>query len=468
MALLDDDRLFDAEPKARGIARALYAGIKDLPLVSPHGHTEPRWYAENAKFPDPAQLLIVPDHYVFRMLFSQGIRLEDLGVPTTDGSTVETDGRAIWRLFAKHYTLFRGTPTRMWLDHTFATLFGITERLSEQNADAIYDRIAALLETDAFRPRALFERFNLEVISTTDAANDDLKWHRMIRESGWKGRVIPAYRPDSVVDPDFAGFGANLDTQGQITGEDTGHFAGYLAAHRKRRAYFKSFGATSSDHGHPTAETANLNPKEAGQLFDKVRTGKADARERALFRAQMLTEMARMSIDDGLVLQIHPGSWRNHSPAMLAKFGRDKGFDIPTRTDYVGALKPLLDAVGTEPGLSVILFTLDESSYARELAPLAGVYPSLKLGPPWWFHDSPEGMRRFREMATETAGFYNTVGFNDDTRAFPSIPARHDVARRVDCAFLARLVTEHRLDEEEAHDVAKDLAYNLVRKAYKL
>jgi len=467
-AYLDEDRLFDAEPRARAIARSLYAGIRDLPLVSPHGHTEPRWYAKNEKFPDPARLLIVPDHYVFRMLFSQGIRLEDLGVPAIDGAEVETDGRRIWRLFAQNYHLFRGTPTRMWLDHTFATLFGITERLGPGNADAIYDRIAEQLQRDEFRPRALFERFNLEVISTTDGALDDLKWHRMIRESGWHGRVVPAYRPDAVVDPDFEGFAANLDSLGDITGCDTGHWTGYLEAHRQRRAYFRSFGATSSDHGHPTAETANLLPKEAGALFDKVRTGHADARERAVFRAQMLTEMARMSTEDGLVLQIHPGAWRNHSPGMLKRFGRDKGFDIPTRTDYVAALKQLLDAVGTDPNLTVILFTLDESVYARELAPLAGVYPALRLGPPWWFHDSPEGMRRFREMATETAGFYNTVGFNDDTRAFPSIPARHDVARRVDCAFLARLVSEHRLDEDEAHEVARDLSDNLVKRAYKL
>lgn len=468
MGLLDDDRLFDAEPRARDIARALYAGVKDLPLVSPHGHTEPRWYAENAPFPDPAQLLIVPDHYIFRMLFSQGIKLEDLGVPTADGSAVETDGRKIWRLFAKHYYLFRGTPTRMWLDHTLATLFGLTERLTEQNADAQYDHIAALLQQDGYRPRALFERFNLEVISTTDAAIDQLKWHEMIRQSGWKGRVVPAYRPDNVVDPDFAGFEKNLDTLGEITDCDTGTWAGYLEAHRKRREYFKSFGATSSDHGHPTAQTADLKAKQAGKLFDKVRSGKADAEEKALFRAQMLTEMARMSVDDGLVLQIHPGSWRNHSPGMQKRFGRDKGFDIPTRTDYVAALKPLLDAVGLERDLTIVLFTLDETSYARELAPLAGVYPALRLGPPWWFHDSPEGMRRFREMATETAGFYNTVGFNDDTRAFPSIPARHDVARRIDCTFLARLVTEHRLDEDEAHEVARDLAYNLVKRAYRL
>ena len=468
MGLIADDRLFDAEPRARDIARELYAGIKDLPLVSPHGHTEPRWYAENEAFPDPAQLLIVPDHYVFRMLFSQGIRLEDLGVPTVDGGAVEADGRKIWRLFAENYYLFRGTPTRMWLDHTLATLFGLSERLTPGNADAQYDHIADLLTRDEFRPRALFERFNLEVISTTDPAIDELKWHKMIRDSGWKGRVVPAYRPDNTVDPDFLGFEKNLDRLAEVSGCDTGHYPGYLEAHRQRRAFFKSLGATSSDHGHPTAETANLSPKEAGALYAKVRGGKADARDRALFRAQMLTEMARMSVDDGLVLQIHPGSSRNHSPAMLAKFGRDKGFDIPTRTDYVAALKPMLDAVGLEPNLSIILFTLDESSYARELAPLAGVYPALRLGPPWWFHDSPEGMRRFREMATETAGFYNPVGFNDDPRAFPSIPARHDVARRIDCAFLARLVSEHRLDLDEAHEVARELTYTLVKRAYRL
>lgn len=466
--LLDDNRLFDADDRVRAIARDLFEGIRGLPLVSPHGHTEPRWYAENLPFPDPARLLIVPDHYIFRMLFSQGIRLEDLGVPTADGSAVETDGRKIWRLFAQNYYLFRGTPTRLWFDHTLETLFGLSERLSPATADAAYDRIAELLETPQFLPRALYERFNIEVISTTDGALDDLRFHQQIRDSGWSGRVVPAYRPDAVVDPDFQGFAQNLDRLGEITGLDTGLWAGYLDAHRQRRAFFKSMGATSTDHGHPTAETADLMPKEAGALYDKVRTGKADARERALFRAQMLTEMARMSADDGLVMQIHPGSWRNHSPAMLGKFGRDKGFDIPTRTDYVGALKPMLDAVGTDPNLTVVLFTLDETSYARELAPLAGVYPALRLGPPWWFHDSPEGMRRFREMATETAGFYNTVGFNDDTRAFPSIPARHDVARRVDCAFLARLVTEHRLDLDEAHEVARDLAYTLVKRAYKL
>jgi glucuronate isomerase len=466
--LIDPDILFPADAAVRPIARELYAGVKSLPIISPHGHTEPRWYALNEPFPDPARLLIAPDHYIFRMLFSQGVRLEDLGIASLENSPTETDGRAIWRRFAENYYLFRGSPTRIWLDYVFSDLFGISEPLTAKTADNHYDTIAALLQQEDYRPRALFERFNIEAIATTDGALDDLRWHAMIRDSGWTGRVVTAYRPDSVVDPDFDGFASNLDRLGKITGYDTGTWQGYLDAHRARRAFFKTFGATSTDHGHPTAETANLSDAAAEELFNRIRRGNSEDRERRLFRAQMLTEMAKMSIDDGLVLQIHPGSWRNHSALMLKKFGRDKGFDIPTRTDYVAALKPLLDCVGTDPNLTVIVFTLDETSYARELAPLAGVYPALRLGPAWWFHDSPEGMRRFREMTTETAGFYNTVGFNDDTRAFPSIPARHDVARRVDCAFLARLVSEHRLREDEAHELAQELAYTLARKAYRL
>lgn len=462
------DRLFPADPGTRGIARALYETVRKLPLVSPHGHTDAAWYADNEPFPDPARLLIVPDHYVFRMLFSQGIPLEKLGVAPRDGGEAETDPRAIWRLFAENYHLFRGTPTRLWLDHTFEALFGIDEPLTAASADAAYDRIAECLERDDFRPRALYERFNLEVIATTESPLDPLDHHRKIRECGWDGRVITAYRPDNVVDPDFEGFSANLDQFGAISGCDTGTWKGYLDAHRTRRAFFKGFGATSTDHGHPSAATANLAQSEAAALFDTVRAGKADAAERALFRAQMLTEMAKMSLEDGLVMQIHPGAWRDHSAGMARRFGRDTGFDIPTRTDFAGALRPLLEAVGLEPDLTIIVFTLDESSVSRELAPLAGVYPSLKLGPPWWFHDSPEGMRRFRELAVETAGFYNTVGFNDDTRAFPSIPARHDVARRIDCGFLARLVAEHRLREAEAEELAHALAYGLAKRAYKL
>ncbi|GGF09944.1 uronate isomerase [Aliidongia dinghuensis] len=466
---LHPDRLFPADEASRAVARALYAEVKDLPIVSPHGHTDPRWYAENEPFPDPATLFIVPDHYVFRMLYSQGVALEDLGVPRRDGGPTEQDSRKIWRIFAANQHLFRGTPSAMWLAHAFHEVFGVRERLDADNADRIYDQIDAQLKLPEFRPRALFERFNIEVIATTESPLDELKWHKQIKTSGWQGRVLTAYRPDPVVDPEFPGFAENLVELGRITGEDTTSWRGYLAALETRRAYFREHGGcTSTDHGHPTATTADLSPKVASDLFDKVRSGSFTAHEAELFRGQMLTEMARMSIEDGLVMQIHPGSFRNHNPGLLAKFGRDKGADIPTATNYVHALKPLLDRFGNETRLSIILFTLDETSYSRELAPLAGHYPSLKIGPAWWFYDSPEGMRRYRELVTETAGFYNTVGFNDDTRAFLSIPARHDVARRIDCGYLGRLVAEHRLDLDEAQAVARDLAHGLAKKAYKL
>lgn len=468
MALLDENRLFSPDPVLRGLSRSLYDSVRDLPIISPHGHTDPQWFAENAPFPDPARLFVTPDHYVFRMLHSQGVPLEALGVPRSDGGETEEDPRAIWRLFASHYHLFRGTPTRLWIDHALQDVFGITDRLSSQTADVIYDRIDDCLKQDAFRPRALFERFNIEAISTTESAIDDLKWHRIIRDSEWDGRVITAYRPDAVVDPEFSGFAENVEKLGEMAGEDATTWQGYLAAHRNRRAYFKEFGATSSDHGHATARTEDLPQDVAAALFDKALRDVCTEDEADAFRGHMLTEMARMSLDDGLVLQIHPGSARNQSDEIMARFGRDKGYDIPTRTDYVHALRPLLNAVGERSDLTIILFTLDETSYARELAPLAGVYPALKLGPPWWFHDSYEGMTRFREMVTETAGFYNTVGFNDDTRAFCSIPARHDVARRVDCAFLANLIATGRLAEDEAFEVAHDLAYRLAKQAYRL
>jgi glucuronate isomerase len=465
---LHPDRLFPADDRTRAIARTLYASVRDLPILSPHGHTEPAWYALDEPFSDPAALFVKPDHYIFRMLHSQGAPLEALGVPRADGGPVEQDPRKIWRLFAKHWPLFRGTPSRLWFEHAMETLFGIEERLTEANADRLHDIIAEKLATPAFRPRALYERFGIEAISTTDSAVDDLRHHDAVAASGWSGRVLPCYRPDAVVDPELDGFAANLRTLGAITGEDTTVWSGYLAAHRKRRAYFIARGATASDHGHATARTADLAQAEAQALFARIAQGAFTPDDADAFRGQMLTEMARMSLDDGLVMQIHPGSFRNHSAMLHRRFGRDKGADIPTPTDYVRNLKPLLDAVGHEPSLTVILFTLDETAYSRELAPLAGVYPCLRLGPAWWFFDAPEGMRRFRELTTETAGFANTVGFNDDTRAYLSIPARHDMARRVDCSWLARLVAEHRLDEDEAHEVAGELAYGLAKKAYKL
>ena len=466
--ILDENRLFPADSETRSVAVKLYETVRDLPIISPHGHTDPRWFAENEAFANPAALLIQPDHYIFRMLYSQGISLKSLGIPSLDGVAASVDPKEVWRIFAKNYYLFRGTPTRLWLDYSLENQFGLTKRLSSENADEYYEVIAKKLQTPEFRPRALYEQFNIEVLSTTDSPIDTLEYHKAIRESGWRGRVLPTFRPDSLIDADHTGFLNNIQKLGQITGEDVGTWQGYLNALRNRRAFFKSMGATATDQGHPTAMTADLDPHAASALYGRILSGRSVPEEQELFRAQMLTEMAGMSVEDGLTMQLHPGSVRNHNRHLYEKFGRDKGADIPSPTEYVRALQPLLNRYGNDQRLTFILFTLDETTFSRELAPLAGHYPALKLGPPWWFHDSPEGMMRFREQATETAGFYNTVGFNDDTRALLSIPSRHDVARRIDCAFLARLVAEHRLDEDEAYEVIQDLTVNLVRKAYKL
>jgi glucuronate isomerase len=462
--LIHADRLFPAEPSTRKIAWTLYDYVRALPIVSPHGHTHAAWFARNEPFPDPAKLFVQPDHYVFRMLYSQGVSPEDLEI----GQLALKNPRSVWRIFASHYYLFRGTPTRMWLDFAFQELFGLKERLSEKTADLYFNTISEKLLTPEFRPRTLYERFNLEVLATTDSPLDSLDDHKAIRDSNWKARILPTFRPDPVVDPEFEGFADNIAKLGEQTGEDALTWAGYLNALRVTRVRFRELGCTATDHGHPTARTANLTTAKAAELFRRVINSGADAQQQELFRAQMLTEMARMSLEDGLVMQIHSGSTRNHNRKLYERYGRDVGADIPMPTDYVDALRPLLDQFGNERNLTIILFTLDESAYSRELAPLAGHYPCLRLGPPWWFHDSPEGMMRFREQVTETAGFYNTVGFNDDTRAFLSIPGRHDMARRMDCAFLAKLVAEHRIEEDEALEVAHDLAYRLVKKAYRL
>jgi len=468
MSPLNQDRLFPSDPVQREIARSLYAEVRNLPIISPHGHADPKWFSEDEPFPDPAALLVIPDHYIYRMLYSQGVPLEDLGIPRLDGGPVERDPRRIWRLFAGHWHLFRGTPTRMWMEYVLHELFEVQVKLSAESADHIYDRIADCLTRPDFRPRALFDRFNIEVLATTDSPLDSLAHHQKLRDSGWKGRIIPTFRPDPVVDPELPEFESNVLRLGRITGENTASWQGYLRALFERRRFFTELGATATDHGHPSAATFDLPRTRCESLLNKALLRRITPEESEQFRGQMLIEMARMSIEDGLVMQIHPGSFRNHNAAVFHAFGRDKGADIPTRIDYVHAMKPLFDRFGNDRRLSIILFTLDESTYSRELAPMAGHYPVLKLGPAWWFYDSPEGMRFYRERVIETAGFYNTVGFNDDTRAFPSIPARHDVARRVDCAFLARLVAEHRVEEDEARELAVDLAYTLPKKSYRL
>ena len=464
--MLHPDRLLPTDDHQRSIARALYESVKDLPIISPHGHTDPEWFATDAPFTDPVSLFITPDHYVFRMLYSQGIELEALGIGKPALS--DEEARTVWRLFAENYHLFRGTPSRIWLDHVFSEVFDIEQRLSSDTGDTYFDTISAALQTDAFKPRALFDRFNIEVLATTESPLDTLPFHDQIAASEWDGRVITTFRPDSVMDPEFEGFVDNVEQLGELTNTDISSYAGYLNALRDRRGYFRARGATATDHGHPSPRTADLSGTESAALYQKVLSGSASSEDADLFRAQMLTEMASMSVEDGMVMQIHPGSFRNHNRVLFDRYGRDMGADIPMQTSYVAALKPMLDRFGNNPRLSVILFTLDETTYSRELAPLAGHYPSLKLGPAWWFHDSPEGMRRFRNQVTETAGFYNTAGFNDDTRAFLSIPARHDLARRIDCGHLAKLVAEHQIQDDEAFELAHALAYSLAKDAYRL
>jgi glucuronate isomerase len=465
------DVLFPPDPTQRSIARELFAAAKDLPLISPHGHVDPSILAEDTPFPDPARLFIVPDHYLTRMLLSQGVPPARLGVPSTDGTPVETDGRTIWRTFAAHWYLFRGTPSRLWLERTFTDVFGVDTVLTSDTADEVYDALAARLAEPAFRPRALFARFGIEVLATTESPLDELAAHAKLAADGWGGpggRVITTFRPDDVVDLDWAGWPARIAALGELTGEDTGRYPGYLAALRRRREAFAKAGATSSDHGHPTARTAALTEAEAADIYGRALRGEASPADAETFRAHMLLEFARMSIEDGLVMQLHPGSVRNHNRWLHTTHGRDTGGDIPQATDYVHALAPLLEAYGNDPRLTLVVYTLDETSFSRELAPLAGGYPALYIGAPWWFLDAPEALRRFREAVTETAGFYNTAGFVDDTRAFCSIPVRHEVARRVDAAYLARLVAEHRLPLDEAAETIVDIAYRIPRRVFRL
>ena len=478
VVLLHPDLLFPADPYQRQIARELYGHVRDLPLISPHGHVDPRLLADDAPFGDPARLFVVPDHYLTRMLYSQGVHPDALGVPRKGGEQEELDGREIWRTFAAHWHLFRGTPSKLWLEQTLAEVFGVTTKLTPGTADEVYDAVSACLAKPEFRPRALFERFNIEVLATTESPLDPLTQHAKLTADGWGDRVVSTFRPDDVVDMEWGGGtgGEQVDTTGwrdrltrlgEITGEDTTTFSGYLAALRQRREAFMALGTTSSDHGHPTARTLVLPEEEKARLFAKGWRGEATPADAEAFRAVMLVEFARMSIEDGMVMQLHPGSARNHNQWLHEGYGTDVGGDIPQATDYVHGLAPLLNEFGNDPRLRLVLYTLDETTFTRELAPLAGGYAALFLGAPWWFLDSPEVLRRFREAVTESAGFYNTAGFVDDTRAFCSIPVRHDVARRVDAGFLARLVAEHRLDLDEAVETAADLAYHLPRRVFR-
>jgi glucuronate isomerase len=464
-----DDRYFAPDTAQRAIAQGLYDQVKNLPLICPHGHVDPRMFADpDYRFGTPVDLLIIPDHYIFRMLYSQGISLESLGIPRKDGTAVETDHRKIWQLVCDHWYLFRGTPTGIWLRDELRSVFGIDLKINSLNAQQIYDAISEKLDQPDYHPRLLFEQFNIEVLATTDAATDTLEHHQNIRESEWGGRVIPTFRPDAVVNLDTENWHDNINQLSAVSGISISDYRSYIAALEQRRTVFKALGAAATDHAAPTAYTERLSDQEADAIFQRALRNTISEDDARRFTGHMLIEMARMSVDDDLVMQLHVGSYRNHNSQLFERFGRDKGADIPVTSEYTRNLRPLLDSFGNHSDLTLVLFTLDETVYSRELAPLAGHYPILRLGPPWWFFDSLAGMRRFFDTVIETAGIYNTAGFNDDTRAYPSIPTRHDVWRRASADWLAGLVVRQMIDEEDAAEMSVDLAYRLAKQTYKL
>lgn len=456
---LDPDRLFDPDPHQKSIAIDLYSLVRDTPIYSPHGHVPPAWFSDpHYRFGNPLELFIQPDHYVLRMLYSQGISYDQILAPQ--------DPRRVWRLFADHFYLYRGTPTGLWLTHEMEQVFGIQEKLTGDSADRIYDQMAAALSSPEFTPRNLYKKFNIAILATTDSATDSLAEHQAILASGWDGKVIPTFRPDNLINLHAPGWLENVHLLGQQTALDVTTFKSFIQALETRRSFFKSLGATASDFSPPQPFTDHLSAEEIESIFQRALKGEQSPTDAIRFSAHMLIEMARMSVEDGLVMQLHSGVFRNHNPQVMAQFGPDTGFDIPVRTEYTRRLKPLLDRFGNHPNFTLILFSLDESTLTRELAPLAGAYPAVKLGPPWWFNDSWNGMRRYFDLVMETTGIYNTAGFNDDTRGLLSIPARHDVWRRASANWLAGLVVRGIVDRDDAEEMLKELTVGLVKRAY--
>ncbi|WP_433729711.1 glucuronate isomerase [Actinoplanes sp. CA-051413] len=457
------DRLLPADPGVRDLARRLYTAVRDLPIVSPHGHVDPRILLEDTPFADPTSLFIQPDHYVTRLLHAGGIPLSDLGVG--EGPMGEDRARAAWRLLCGNWHLLRGTPVRYWFDSELVDIFGVTERPSAANADALYDLINAQLRQPSHRPRALLRRFGIDFLATTDDPADDLAVHDALRaDPDVSTTVAPTFRPDRYLEVGRPGWPEAV----KELGGDCGHYAGYVAALEERRRYFVAHGAVSADHGHADAGTEPLGHRDAERIYRRALDGTVTPQEATAFRQHMTFEMARMSCEDGLVMTLHPGVYRNHHPATFERYGPDTGHDIPVAVELTRSLRPLLTRFGTYPGFHLVLFTVDPDVYSREIAPLAGFYPAVYAGAPWWFLDNPAEIGRFQAGVTETAGFSRLSGFIDDTRAFCSIPARHDMSRRLDAGFLAGLVATHRLDEDEAHDTLTALVSDQPRKVFKL
>ncbi|MDF0513173.1 glucuronate isomerase [Agromyces sp. H3Y2-19a] len=463
MPLRDPARLLPADPSTRSIALDLHARVADSPIISPHGHVAPSLLLRDEPYSDPVALLVTGDHYVTRLLHAAGVDLAELVVDEAAGR----DARTVWRTLAAHWHRFAGTASGYWIEEELDGVFGIRTPLGTETADTIYEEIAAALVRPEFRPRALFKRFGIEFLATTDDPLDDLSEHALLAASDLPGRVVPTFRPDRYLDPDTIGFTGNVERLLAATGRPA-DFAGYLDALEDRRAHFIRHGAVSTDNGVEELLTVDLDPGEGERLFQAALAGTADAGERRAFRGHMLVQMARMSVDDGLVMTIHPGVLRNHSTATHAGFGPDTGHDIPVATEFTRGIRPLLERYGLERDFHLVLFAVDETTYSRELAPLAGFYPSVYLGAPWWFLDAPDAIARHRSAVTETAGFYRSSGFIDDTRAFLSIPARHDTARRVDAGFLARLVVEGRVRMDAAERIIDDLVDAIPREVFKL
>ena len=464
---LHPDRLLPPEPGVRAIARRLYEVVRDLPILSPHGHVDPRLLLDDEPFADPASLLVTPDHYVTRLLHASGVPLDALGVGR--GQLAEAEAREVWRLLCSHWDAYRGTPVRYWLEAELAEIFEVSVRPSAETADAIYDQVADRLAKDGYRPRALYDRFRIQVLATTDDPCDDLSAHAALAaDPTFTGRVIPTFRPDRYLEPGQPGWRDAVTRLAEVADLDTGDYAGFVRALEARRRYFVAHGAVSADHSHVDVRTDPLEPAEAARIYRAALAGEATEAEAVALRRHLLCEMARMSCDDGLVMTLHPGVRRGHHGPTAAAFGPDTGHDIPLRVEFTDALRPLLERYGTHPNLHLVVFTLDETVFSRELAPLAGFYPTVYVGVPWWFLDAPDATRRFRAAVTETAGFSRTSGFVDDTRAYCSIPARHDMSRRIDAGWLAQLVAEHRLDEDEATETALDLVTGRPREVFKL
>lgn len=467
MALLDPNRLLPQDPANQNVAREIFDGISDLPIFSPHGHTDPNWFSQNEPFTDATSLFLTPDHYVLRLMRSQGINFDNLGIPRRDNSAV-ANGRTAWRSFAQNYHILAGTPSRLWIDHAMEWGFGVDERLCAENADLLYDQITTRLSDDDMLPLAILDRANVEVIATTEFALDPLDSHKSLAGQGMIGRIRTTYRPDDVTDPDDPDFKENLRKLGDLTGCDVYQWNGMIEAHRRRRELFRKYGATATDHGVPDFSTVDLTGNEKQNLLNRIVSCEPNQDDARLFRAQMLTEMAALSVEDGMVMQVHAGIVRNTDTDLLKKRGKNLGADIPHAVSPVSGLAALLNKFGNIRGFRLVVFCLDESTYSRELAPMAGYWPALVIGPPWWFHDSPRGIARYLDSIIETAGFYNVAGFNDDTRALFSIPARHDVWRRSVSTFLSGLITAGLLGKGEAQTIAAWLAGDAAKQVYNL